>query len=197
MITLTPTRSAPAQPIPSPRRADLTLESGKIETPGWVVVRPGDDDAEEARAELENRNKPASPLKRLRRLAPEEVRQGVCSCGLTPQGGEDTSDAYYMALHRKYEIFERRQRIREKEKLIFERYKMRSRIELLRNMSSLSWATVVNTVLSREGDPSWAKGRESLRRKPEGIDWLRERLIKEGKELVKRYDQLLPVETKK
>ena len=72
---------------------------------------------------------------------------------------------------------------------------MKLRIELLRNMSDQSWTVVVNTVLSREGDKSWEKGRDVLRE--HGVDWLRDRLVKEGKELVKRYDQLLPVEPRK
>lgn len=111
------------------------------------------------------------------------------------EGGEDTSDAHYIALHKKFEIFERRQRIREREKLQFERYKMRSRIELLRNMSIMAWSTLVNTVLSRAGDSSWEMGREKL--KEEDVDWLRGRLIREGQELVKRYDELLPVDPRK
>lgn len=100
-----------------------------------------------------------------------------------------------MALHKKFEVFERRQRIREREKLQFERYKMKSRIDLLRGMSTMSWSTVVNTVLSRTGQPSWEKGREKM--KEVDVDWLRGRLIHEGKELVKRYDELLPVDPRK
>jgi hypothetical protein len=105
-------------------------------------------------------------------------------------------------LHRKYEAFERRQRIREKEKLQFERHKMKSRIDLLKNMSATSWAAVVGAVLSRSsvvglddhggGYDPWARGREKM--KTEDVDWLRARLVKEGVEVIKRYDQLLPVE---
>jgi hypothetical protein len=123
---------------------------------------------------------------------------------------EDTSDAYYTALHRRYEVFERRQRIREKEKLQFERYKMRSRIDLLRNMSIPAWTAVVTTVLSRTPIvetssidktteesvlDAWAKGREKI--KLEGMDWLRNKLVREGEEVMKRYDQLLPSEPKR
>lgn len=78
---------------------------------------------------------------------------------------------------------------------MFERYKMRFRIELLKNMSDVSWSVVVNTVLSREGDKSWMKGREKVGEM--GVGWLRSRLVREGRELVRRYDQLLPVEPRK
>lgn len=161
---------------------------------------------------------------------PWTVNPGHCPKGhglwvaLTDQFVEDTSDAYYASLHRKFEVFERRQRIREKEKLQFERYKMRSRIDLLRGMSAPAWIAVVSTVLSRAphphpglvnhshgdgesaserglsrvgpgGDGVWAKGREKIRVK--GVEWLRSKLVREGEEVMKRYDQLLPNESKK
>lgn len=92
---------------------------------------------------------------------------------------------------------------------MFERYKMKSRIDLLKNMSDSAWSAIVATVLSRSstdpkpendaqgdaGEDAWHKGREKLARS--GHEWLRSRLVKEGKELVKRYDQLLPSDTKK
>ncbi len=114
------------------------------------------------------------------------------SLTLRSQPAEDTSDAYYTHLYKRYEVFERRQRIREKEKLQFERYKMRSRIDLLRNMSTHSWAVVVSAVLSR--DEEWTSGRGKLRKV--GVGWLRDRLVGEGLEVLRRYDQLLPVEKK-
>lgn len=46
--------------------------------------------------------------------------------------GIDTSDAAYEKRHRKYETFEKRQRLREKEKLKHEHYKLKERIEQLR-----------------------------------------------------------------
>lgn len=46
----------------------------------------------------------------------------------------DTSDAVYEKRHRKYETFEKRQRLREKEKLKHEQYKLKERIEQLRVM---------------------------------------------------------------
>lgn len=108
---------------------------------------------------------------------------------------EDTSDAYYIHLHKRYETFERRQRIREKEKLQFERYKMRSRLDLLRNMSVSAWSAVVAAVISRDGGAAWEKGKTKVGK--EGVEWLKRRLVKEGEELMKRFDELLPPEHKK
>ncbi|PSR72574.1 hypothetical protein PHLCEN_2v11567 [Hermanssonia centrifuga] len=48
----------------------------------------------------------------------------------------DTSDAAYEKRHRKYETFEKRQRLREKEKLKHEQYKLKERIEQLRGMET-------------------------------------------------------------
>lgn len=104
---------------------------------------------------------------------------------------EDTSDAHYEAVHKKMETFERRQRIREIDKLKFLRHKMNSRIDLLRTLQPPQWNTVVNNVLARsEPNDAWARGRKRL--EVVGIDWLRRRLIREGVELLRRYDQLLP-----
>ncbi|EIN13919.1 hypothetical protein PUNSTDRAFT_129584 [Punctularia strigosozonata HHB-11173 SS5] len=55
-----------------------------------------------------------------------------------PRGSQeetvDTSDSVYEKRHRKYEAFEKRQRLREKEKLKHEHYKLKERIDQLRNM---------------------------------------------------------------
>ncbi|CCL98129.1 uncharacterized protein FIBRA_00123 [Fibroporia radiculosa] len=57
-----------------------------------------------------------------------------------PRGAEDESadmsDAAYEKRHRKYETFEKRQRLREKEKLKHEQYKLKERIEQLRAMDT-------------------------------------------------------------
>ena len=100
-------------------------------------------------------------------------------------------------MHRKFEALERRQRIREKEKLVFDRYKIKARVDALRNMSTTSWSTVVNIVLSRDDPPgvSWSSAREKIARS--GTDWLKARLVKEGCDLIKRYDQLLPPDSKR
>lgn len=83
---------------------------------------------------------------------------------------------------------------------------MRSRVELLRNMADIPWITVVNTVLARYGPGGsgndeangagpWSRGREKVM--AAGAGWLRSRLVKEGEEVLKRYDQLLPPEHRK
>ncbi|KAK4689888.1 hypothetical protein P7C73_g248, partial [Tremellales sp. Uapishka_1] len=185
-----PTFQAKSQPLPPPTATPLTPVrkslptpspmKQRIETPSWIMVASGADDAEEAREELGD-GRVISPNKRRRR---------------SDQMHEDTSDSYYHALHKKYEVFERRQRIREKEKLQFERYKMRARIDLLKNMSSASWTPIVSNIVSRtDGPDEWKRGREKLRE--EGVDWLKVKLVKEGEELIKRYDQLLPSESRK
>lgn len=47
---------------------------------------------------------------------------------------QETKDAHYNHLHKKYETFEKRQRRREKERLQHERYKMKERVDLIRGM---------------------------------------------------------------
>ncbi|KZT73331.1 hypothetical protein DAEQUDRAFT_754576 [Daedalea quercina L-15889] len=51
----------------------------------------------------------------------------------------DTSDAAYEKRHRKYETFEKRQRLREKEKLKHEQYKLKERIDQLRGMDGAAF----------------------------------------------------------
>ncbi|ODO03565.1 hypothetical protein L198_02413 [Cryptococcus wingfieldii CBS 7118] len=196
-ITLTPSRpSISNHPFPPADTASTTTgivdhggeqrlkKEEMIETPEWVMVKPGDDDMEEAREELGGGIGKAkvhtSPVKRLRKVHDE------------PE--EDTSDAHYAGLHRKFEAFERRQRLREKEKLQFERYKMGNRIELLKQVAKPSWASIVSTILAR-GTSEWDAGRKKVEK--EGEEWLRERLVKEGREVMKRYDELLPAESRK
>lgn len=73
---------------------------------------------------------------------------------------------------------------------------MRTRIELLRGMSVSAWSAVVWTVLAREDTSGhWVKGKEKV--KTEGVDWLRRRLVREGEEVMRRYDQLLPSDSKR
>ena len=52
------------------------------------------------------------------------------------QEGPETSDLAYINRHRKYETFEKRQRRREKEKLVHEQYKLKERIEQLKGMDA-------------------------------------------------------------
>ena len=115
---------------------------------------------------------------------------------LTSKHGDDTSDEFYHRLHKKYESIEKRQRKDERDKLAFERYKMRTRIDLLRSISNQSWSSVVWTVLAREDSTGlWVKGKQAVR--SNGIEWLRRRLVKEGEEVMKRYDKMLPVDPRK
>lgn len=73
----------------------------------------------------------------------------------------DTSDATYEKRHRKYETFEKRQRLREKEKLKHEQYKLKERIEQLRGMDGSAFLTLpaslfrpLSAAVSQEGDGS-------------------------------------------
>ena len=82
LITLTPTQPSHLRlSTPSPRRTAALLDNHeKIETPGWVMIKPGEDDEQEAREELEGgRVVPTSPLKRLRRLTGDEVSPSIPS----------------------------------------------------------------------------------------------------------------------
>ncbi|EJT48143.1 hypothetical protein A1Q1_02847 [Trichosporon asahii var. asahii CBS 2479] len=168
----------------------------RIETPAWIMVKAGEDDAEEARQEMvagPNR----SPSKRLRHgVVGLEVSLRFLNL-IRPADLqiEDTSDAYYEAQHRRFEAFEKRQRIREREQLQFNRYKMKARVDLLRNLPQTQWVSMVAAILAREGDETWQRGRRKLTTM--GNDWLRRHLIKEGLEVLRRYDELLPKEGQK
>ncbi|KAI9438439.1 hypothetical protein BJY52DRAFT_548818 [Lactarius psammicola] len=59
--------------------------------------------------------------------------------------GIDTSDAAYEKRHRKYETFEKRQRLREKEKLKHEQYKLKERIEQLRALEPSAFLHVADS----------------------------------------------------
>jgi hypothetical protein len=67
---------------------------------------------------------------------------------LTVQDIADTSDAAYEKRHRKYETFEKRQRLREKEKLKHEQYKLKERMEQLRAMDSNAFLTLPSSSFS-------------------------------------------------
>jgi hypothetical protein len=64
----------------------------------------------------------------------------------------DTSDIAYEKRHRKYETFEKRQRLREKEKLKYEQYKLKERIEQLRAMDSPAFLTLPASKFSEPPD---------------------------------------------
>ena len=73
---------------------------------------------------------------------------GVLSNVRRPQEGIDTSDAAYEKRHRKYEAFEKRQRLREKEKLKHEHYKLKERIEQLRALEPSSFLSAPESFFS-------------------------------------------------
>ncbi|KAI0695626.1 hypothetical protein BC835DRAFT_1346012 [Cytidiella melzeri] len=131
-----------------------------------------------------------------------------------PRGSEDetadTSDAAYQKRHRKYETFEKRQRLREKEKLKHEEYKLKERIEQLRAMDTSAFLAlpaskfseppgVSHDEISDETDPGLADlpgahvngaaaYNEGERRRKEMLD------IAQG--LEERYRVLLPPDRK-
>lgn len=82
----------------------------------------------------------------------------------------DTSDAAYIRRHRKYETLEKRQRLREKERLEYEHFKLRERIDELKSMDASAFSAV-------EGQDA----EESKRL-----------MLQEAEELDKRYAVLLP-----
>ena len=63
----------------------------------------------------------------------------------------DTSDTAYEKRHRKYETFEKRQRLREKEKLKHEQYKLKERIEQLRSMDCSAFLTLPSSLFRSPG----------------------------------------------
>lgn len=63
-------------------------------------------------------------------------------------GTVDTSDATYEKRHRKYEAFEKRIRLREKEKLKHEQYKLKERIDQLRAMDGGAFLSLPATSFS-------------------------------------------------
>ncbi|RXK39708.1 hypothetical protein M231_03063 [Tremella mesenterica] len=170
----TPTRPRSFVP-PSPRVPLPTREEeGKIHVPGWRVIAPGEDDREDAILEMQ------IDLK-----SPKKTRRA--------QMEEDDSDETFILRHRKHEVAEKSMWLREKETLAFERHKLRSRVDLLRNLSEMAWTTLVRTVLSRpEG---WFDAREKV--EGEGVEWLRVQVLRSAMKDLKRYDELLPPDSRK
>ncbi|KAM6498658.1 hypothetical protein JOM56_006606 [Amanita muscaria] len=60
----------------------------------------------------------------------------------------DTSDATYEKRHRKYETFEKRLRLREKEKLKHEHYKLKERIDQLKSMDGAAFLSLSTSFFS-------------------------------------------------
>ena len=100
------------------------------------------------------------------RAAFEEVRLPILSPSLVPinkallglQNLADTSDATYEKRHRKYETFEKRQRLREKEKLKHEQYKLKERIDQLRGMDGAAFLTLPASLFRPAGAPALQEG---------------------------------------
>jgi hypothetical protein len=70
----------------------------------------------------------------------------------------DTSDTTYEKRHRKYETFEKRQRLREKEKLKHEQYKLKERIEQLRGMDGSAFLTLPASLFCSSGTSAPQEG---------------------------------------
>ncbi|KAF8323834.1 hypothetical protein DL93DRAFT_33808 [Clavulina sp. PMI_390] len=90
----------------------------------------------------------------------------------------DTSDQAYLARHKRFEGLEKRQRLREKEKILHERYKLKERIDQLRAMPP-------QTFLPDEPAPPLTHDQIV-----EG-ERARRELLREAEELERRYDLLL------
>jgi len=70
----------------------------------------------------------------------------------------DTSDATYEKRHRKYETFEKRQRLREKEKLKHEQYKLKERIDQLRGMDGNAFLSLPVSLFRAFGTSALQEG---------------------------------------
>jgi hypothetical protein len=76
---------------------------------------------------------------------------------LGKQSSTDTSDAAYEKRHRKYELLEKRQRLREKEQLKHEQYKLKERIDQLRSMDAAAFLALPSSpfasISPRQNEP--------------------------------------------
>ncbi|KAH0838063.1 hypothetical protein J3R83DRAFT_6304 [Lanmaoa asiatica] len=107
------------------------------------------------------------------------------------QDNADTSDAAYEKRHRKYETFEKRQRLREKEKLKHEQYKLKERIEQLKVMDGSAF-------LANEDQSGVSLSDTQINVTPihnEG-ERRREEMLEVASILEERYRTLLPSEKK-
>ncbi|KAI6163894.1 hypothetical protein EDD17DRAFT_440613 [Pisolithus thermaeus] len=114
----------------------------------------------------------------------------------------DISDAAYEKRHRKYETFEKRQRLREKEKLKHEQYKLKERIEQLRAMDSSAFLALPASSfpLPRETDHTADGVGSSLHANgasahSEG-ERRRQQMLEVASMLEERYRTLLPSDKK-
>ncbi|KAI0275184.1 hypothetical protein BC834DRAFT_36091 [Gloeopeniophorella convolvens] len=108
--------------------------------------------------------------------------------------GIDTSDAAYEKRHRKYEAFEKRQRLREKEKLKHEHYKLKERIEQLRALEPAAFLGVPDAVFASSPRPREDEPTDADEAPPaphsEG-DWRKRQMLDVANGLEARYRTLL------
>ncbi|KAJ7103220.1 hypothetical protein B0H15DRAFT_811479 [Mycena belliarum] len=110
------------------------------------------------------------------------------------------ADAVYEKRHRKYETFEKRQRLREKEKLKHEQYKLKERIEQLRGMDNSAFlAAPASSFSPRPGVPEVVEDDLGLNGNPAYLEGERRRkeMLMNAQSLEERYRVLLPPERQK
>ncbi|KAK7058429.1 hypothetical protein VNI00_002063 [Paramarasmius palmivorus] len=127
-----------------------------------------------------------------------------------PRGSEegmvDTSDAAYERRHKKFEAFEKRVRLREKEKLKHEQYKLRERVEQLRVMEYTAFLALPASSFSPAPGRVAEEGDESMAGLP-GIhvngaaamneaERRRQEMLDVAQTLEERYKLLLPPDHK-
>ncbi|KAJ7459100.1 hypothetical protein B0H11DRAFT_178953 [Mycena galericulata] len=116
-------------------------------------------------------------------------------------------DAVYEKRHRKYEAFEKRQRLREKEKLKHEQYKLKERIEQLRGMDNSAFlAAPASSFSPRPGGAAEVFEEDTLLAALGGLggpngspayqegERRRKEMLKNAQALEERYRVLLPPE---
>ncbi|GAA5867301.1 hypothetical protein JCM1840_005018 [Sporobolomyces johnsonii] len=159
-----PDPSSIAGPAPAVARPSPDLPRGDL--PASEIV------ADETKPELNGQKTEAKPLFRLlddsELLPPRGSRHA-------PLPDSDTSDAFYLRLHRYPEVLEKRASRLERERLIHERSKLIIELEELRGRG---WVYMGNNAGGRAEEE-------------------RQRKIREGEERLKRYDALLPNQPRK
>ncbi|KAJ7040296.1 hypothetical protein C8F04DRAFT_251954 [Mycena alexandri] len=117
----------------------------------------------------------------------------------TTEENNSDSDAVYEKRHRKYESFEKRGRLREKEKLKHEQYKLKERIDQLRAMDNSAFLAAPSTSFSpRPGVPEVVEDElgilGGLNGNPAYLEGERRRreMLMNAQTLEERYRVLLP-----
>ncbi|KAH9059122.1 hypothetical protein EDB87DRAFT_830292 [Lactarius vividus] len=111
--------------------------------------------------------------------------------------GIDTSDAAYEKRHRKYETFEKRQRLREKEKLKHEQYKLKERIEQLRALEPSAFLHVADSFFTSSlcPPPHEAGAEQDANAVPAQVhcdgEWRKRQILDVANGLEARYRTLL------